>query len=315
MRLSSIIGHDALRPKLSLLADQPGTYLFHGPPGCGKRTVAFDLSKYCLCVEDGQDGCNCRSCKIFGENHPDFLCIGQNNKILVGDVDKVLEFSYRAPFISSHRVIVVDNVERISIEGANRLLKVLEESSYMFFLTTSDIRQVIPTVVSRCFKIRFESLSAEDRANILWKKMGFELPKARILGWVGAGMSVDIFSRAGLYLENRGNVLDFLPRLFSKDLLGALDYVDRITHIDVFVDMLILLLTDILILKQGIEDILNNDLRDTLEKLSLDINDKALLTAVNMLSQVKKYAWVNVNLQNHFKTVLLKIHPILRVPA
>ena len=310
---SSIIGHETLKPRLSSLISQPGSYLFYGPMSVGKRSAAFELSKYILCKDQKEDGCTCNSCKCF-QNHPDFLCVGQEGRIKVEDAEKVNDFAGYSPLISNTRVIVIDDVDRATSEAANRLLKTIEDSSYTFFLITSDLSSVLPTLKSRCVQIKFGTLSQDDITNILWKKHGFELTKARVIGWIGQGTSSNIFTDAGLYLKHRDKAHEFLGN-FGLDLLSSLDYVDGVEkkELSIFIDMLILILTDILNLKIGIEDIVNADLRDSLKKIGDKFSEKGMILVLSYLTQVKKYSRLNINLALHLKNSLMKSHPAIRV--
>lgn len=314
MRFSGIIGHEKIKSDLSKYVGQKRTFLFYGSPSIGKRTIASLLAKYDLCRGLKEDDCTCPSCTCFND-HPDYLIVGNNGKILVKDVDNVIDFVSRLPLCSETKVVIIDNIDVISIDAANRLLKTLEESPFVFFLITSQIKNVLPTIRSRCLKIHFESLSQDDLINVLWKKMGFELTQARIIGWIGAGSGIDIFSSAGLYIKNRDLAISFLEVFLSKDRLGMLDFIDKINKIELsfFIDMLTLLMTDMLVLKFNMDSIVNSDKRDELKKLIKNIGDKNLVVSLNYLTQVKMNMHLNINLNLALKAMVLKIWPILKV--
>ena len=310
MKYSSIIGHDALKTVIREYRD--GRYLFSGPP-CGKRTVAFEMARYLLCHGAKDDGCTCSSCSIFYSGHPDFLCLGRNGRILVEDVEQLIDFVSRAPIMSETKVAVIDNAENISEEAANRILKMLEESSFTFILVTSDVGRILPTVRSRCVKVRFGPLNREDITNILWKIAGFDLPQARILGWVGSDSSVDVFSHAGQYLKCRDGAISLLSMLAAKNFLAVLEYIDCIAREDreCFLDMFILVLTDVLLLKnrQGVS--VCPDRLAELEKPTEIMNDKALLMLINGLLRTKGRLKFNIMADSAVKTALMKVWPVL----
>jgi DNA polymerase III subunit delta' len=291
--------------------DKSGSFLFHGPPSVGKKTIANTIAQYDLCVDGKKDDCTCRSCKIIQQGHPDLLQIGKNGKVLVEDVDALIAFSERAPLISKTKVAVIDFVEKASSEAANRLLKILEESFFTFFLISSDLSRVLPTVASRCFKVKFESLSSDEVANILLKRFGFDALSARTLGWIGSSLAIDIFSNAGTCLKYRDMACEFI--LTIRDLLKSLDFIERIepANLGIFCDMVVMVLTDILLLKNGIDNIINADKRDVLQKISKTLNDVAVVTSLNFLTQVKKNSYLNVNLALSLKSALIKVHPML----
>jgi DNA polymerase-3 subunit delta' len=256
-----------------------------------------------------EDGCACRSCTSIAGGHPDLLCVGRGDKILVEDIDGVLDFVSRAPLISNTKVIVMDDAGVISYEASNRLLKTLEESSFTFFLVTSELSSIIPTIKSRCVKVSFDALSQDDMINILWKKMGFDLPQARVLGWLGAASSIDIFSNAGSYLKYRDMSFEFMGLLKSSDFTNVWDFIDKIPRDDLtlFVDMLVLTLTDVLLLSYSIDSIINADRRSDLQKMSKTINQKSLIFVLSVLSQIKKNCYLNINLNLALKSALIKV--------
>jgi hypothetical protein len=159
--------------------------------------------------------------------------------------------------------------------------------------------------------VRFGSLSSEDISNILFKKLGFDLPSSRVLGWIGTSTSVDIFAHAGFYLKHRDMACDFVSNI--RNLLSSMDFVDKVEgeNVGIFSDMVILILTDILLLKNGINEIINSDKRDVLQKISKGLNDKALVSSLGYLTQVKKNSHLNVNLKFSLKSMLIKTHPML----
>jgi DNA polymerase-3 subunit delta' len=314
--LSSVIGHENVKGKLSslLARGSAGTYLFYGPPSVGKRTMAFELAKAILCNNRPMFGdCSCRSCLKFYTGHPDFLCIGQHEKIKVEDVDSVLDFTSLSSLLSNEKVIVVDNAQDITWEAANRLLKVLEEPppKVSFFLVTQDINALIPTILSRCIKYEFGVLSREDLTNIIWKKLGFDLPQAQVLGWLASDSSFDVFAKAGHYLKYRNMAYDFFAGIKTRDVSDSLDFVDKVDRSDlsIFADMLVIILTDLLLLHNKIKAITNVDLIEPLEKLAPTFKDRALVACVATFSQVKKDSYLNVNLNMVLKSTIIKTHP------
>lgn len=298
------------------MSDQTGSYLFCGPLCVGKRSFAFETARYLLCIKEPSDDCNCESCKHFPIEHPDFISIG-NEKIKVEDVDKLLEFSITKPFLSDRKIAVIDNADSMTYEASNRLLKILEEppDDFCFFVVTADPYSVVETIRSRCIKYGFGILSQEDTINVLYKKLGFELPKARILGWIASGSSIDIFSKAGQYLKYRELAFDFVSGLNRRHLIEIFDFVDKIVwkELFLFVDMVVLIMTDIILIKNGIDDIINADLRDELVKLSEQFKDKAVLMAANLITQVKKNNYLNLNINLALKNILIKTHPLFSV--
>lgn len=313
---SQIIGHEEEKKKLTSLlqGDFSGTYLFRGPPSTGKRTVAFETAKVLLCEKGEGDTCTCRSCKKFGSTHPDFLCIGRE-KIKVDDIDHLLDFFSIVPFMSNKKVVILDNADNITWEASNRLLKVLEEPppGFVSILVSSNPEAMLPTVLYRCIQVDFKALSKGSLVTIISKKLGFEVDQALALASIASFSVVDIFSNAGQYIHFRNLAVEFVSAMKHKALIDLMDFLDKIDKADMplFADMLVLVLTDILLLQNDVTDIVNKDIEKTLHKFLKSFNAKAVIGIVNVFSQVKRNAYLNVNMNMVMKNALIKSYPII----
>jgi hypothetical protein len=125
-----------------------------------RNDVLKDI-KFLLCNSDLEcTGCN--SCKVFdGENiHPDFVKLDPlNSSVAINDIRELVAFSRYKPSISKIKVILIENVDKLNLASSNALLKTLEEpvDFQHFILTTSNEHDILPTIMSRCTKIRLSS--------------------------------------------------------------------------------------------------------------------------------------------------------------
>ena len=146
------------------LRSQPShAYLFHGPAGVGKRTVARAFAAELLAF-DAADPDEVRLRVAHGV-HPDLTWVRPSGAhvMRVDDVEgPVVSAATRTPFEAARRVFVLERVDTMNDEVANRLLKTLEEpaSFVHLILLTDAIGRVLDTVVSRCQAVRFEPLPA-----------------------------------------------------------------------------------------------------------------------------------------------------------
>jgi DNA polymerase-3 subunit delta' len=138
-------------------------YLFHGPPGTGKRSVARALAA-ALLAEGAADPAGAAA-RVARGAHPDLTWVTPSgaSEMLVGDIDEaVLGAVARTPFESSRRVFVLEGAHTMNDQVANRLLKTLEEPPAFahLILLTNGLGDVLPTIASRCQHVRFDPLSA-----------------------------------------------------------------------------------------------------------------------------------------------------------
>jgi DNA polymerase-3 subunit delta' len=148
-------------------------YLFSGPEGVGKTTVALDLAAVLLCRQP-QNGQPCGACpgclKFQSGNHPDFVRIRPDGAAIkidqIRSLKKALSF---APLESSQRVVLLEEVHTMRREAGNSLLKVLEEppAGNLLLLVGNSTGSLLATIVSRCQVIPFTPLPLSLAAEII----------------------------------------------------------------------------------------------------------------------------------------------------
>ncbi|HEY2602075.1 MAG TPA: hypothetical protein VGI67_11000 [Thermoleophilaceae bacterium] len=195
-------------------------YLFHGPPGTGKRTAALALAAELLAQgEDDPDGARARA--LHG-THPDLTWVRPTGAhvMRVSDVDgPVVAAAGRTPFESKRRVFVLERVDTMNDEVANRLLKTLEEppSFVHLILLTDQLGRVLETVVSRCQLVRFDPLPADRIAAILDEE-GVVPERAGAAGRLALGN----VARARFLASDEGMALRGEVERLVLDALGAI---------------------------------------------------------------------------------------------
>src|SRR5215211_6808299 len=145
-------------------------YLFHGPAGVGKRTAARAFAAELLAEGDPDaDGVRRR---VHAGSHPDLTWVKPTGAHVMRTDDvaePVIAAAARTPFEAKRRVFVLERVDTMNDEVANRMLKTLEEpASYVhLILLTEALGRVLDTVVSRCQLVRFDPLPADRIAERL----------------------------------------------------------------------------------------------------------------------------------------------------
>jgi DNA polymerase III subunit delta' len=172
--LDGLERHPNARAILAHAAEPGGSpshaYLFHGPGGAGKRTLARELAARLL-SQGAPDPASAQARALAGA-HPDLTWVVPSgaHEILVSDVDQaVVAAAARTPFESLRRVFVIESADELGDEAANRLLKTLEEpAAFVHLILISDrLADVLPTIRSRCQLVRFEAPSVAELAATL----------------------------------------------------------------------------------------------------------------------------------------------------
>jgi DNA polymerase-3 subunit delta' len=142
-------------------------YLFHGPAGSGKRDVARAFAAELL-ADGAPDPDNARLRAEHGV-HPDLTWVTPSGaaEMLVSDIDEpVVAAATRTPFESRRRVVVIERVDTMHDNAANRMLKTLEEPPPFahLLLLTDRPQDVLPTILSRCQAVRFDAPNPDELA-------------------------------------------------------------------------------------------------------------------------------------------------------
>jgi DNA polymerase-3 subunit delta' len=156
-----------LAPVLSGQTEPSHAYLFYGPGGSGKRSAARAVAAELLAAGSPEPG-GARARALAG-SHPDLTWVVPSgaHEILVSDIDQpVVAAASRTPFEGSRRVFVIERVDELGDEAANRMLKTLEEPSGFvhLLLLTDRLTEVLPTISSRCQLVRFDAPGVDQVA-------------------------------------------------------------------------------------------------------------------------------------------------------
>lgn len=148
-------------------------YLFCGPRGIGKTTVAklFAKAVNCLQPEDAPCG-ECASCVSMNQpNHPDIIEMDAASNNGVDEIREIVDKVKYAPVEGKYKIYIIDEVHMLTSGAFNALLKTLEEPPrhVIFILATTDPQKVIPTVISRTQRFDFTRASVKDISQLIEK--------------------------------------------------------------------------------------------------------------------------------------------------
>ncbi len=259
-------------------------YLFSGPRGSGKTTIARLFAKAINCEnrKDGQfEPCDkCSSCtEIMQSRSMDLVEIDAGSQTSVEGVRELIEGIKFAPIKSKYKIFIIDECHQLSKSAANALLKTLEEppAHAVFILATTEAHKMIPTILSRCQKFDFKRLQVPE----IIKKLEF-IGKKENVKFDNSALSLIALNSRGSFRDAE-SLLDecisfstgegIIKTEDIKELLGIVE----VGEISKFVDFLILKNT-----KEGImflNSIIDNgvDLQEFTKTLVFYLREQLLL--------------------------------------
>jgi DNA polymerase-3 subunit delta' len=333
MPFDAILGHD--KPKqfirAALRADRLAhALLFHGEEQIGKKLMARVLAQAVNCEAeppcDPPDACGvCRSCRqIETGSHPDVTILEATSG--KGETEQVREiesrFIYR-PLIGRRKIVILDNADLLRQEGANALLKTIEEPppDSLIILVSARPESLLPTIRSRCQELKFSPPGLGLVIEAVRRRRGLSETDARFLAMVSGG-------RLGLALEAdpaalRAQRAEFL-RLVTPDsvasvgaLLAVCESVGRSEQSEAALGWLAAWFRDLVIVKVGgdRDRLLNGDCLAELDALASRLTVEAIVDLAAYVESMERGLERNLNKQLMLEGLLLRLRGALRPHA
>jgi DNA polymerase-3 subunit delta' len=209
-------------------------YLFTGPSGVGRRTLALRLAQAINCTQPPAPGnfCSeCRACRGFARmQHPDLLLVQRqegDREIKVGAIRELSRSLSRTPLEARYQVALLLNFDEASEEAANALLKTLEEPnpSVIICITSPDTDSLPETIASRCEVVRLRPMSIDQ----LTSSIGKQTQQAAMLAALSSGrpgMALRLKEDASA-VEQRAEWLATCRRLLSANGVERFAFAEK----------------------------------------------------------------------------------------
>ena len=211
-------------------------YLFAGPPGIGRRTLALRFAQALNCQSPTAPGIpcgECRNCKqIAAMQHPDLTMIqsdGEGGIIKVDQIRDARRTLTLKPYAANYRIALFVRFQEANDSASNALLKTLEEApAYAVLILTADNpEQLLPTIVSRCEVLRLRPLKIKEVQQALEDK-GFEAQQSKLIAHISGGR----FGYARRLLESESLLAEREERLNDLQSLISASRVEKFSYAD-----------------------------------------------------------------------------------
>jgi len=299
------------------------TLLFAGPEGVGKATLARRLGARLLprpaaielddlSLEANREAVTAREKwtadkrnedPLLFSSHPDFVTFAPDGPLRQITIQQARELKERAPFLphqGPRRIFLIDHVDRANDQAANSLLKTLEEPPphLILIMTAENAYDLLPTIRSRAVPFQFTPLSRDAMEQFVQAR-GLDRPERRVAlaaGSPGVAVSIDLHA----YDKRRAAML-----ALAKVAAGAAPYStwlpvseviarSKSEKLELHLEALYGLLRDLLILREGGQEIRNQDIRRELEVLAGSVEFAWIRRAVAQVDEIARLLRRNI---------------------
>lgn len=319
-----IAGHETVKQVL-INALKSGklahAYLLTGPRGIGKETIARALAQAFFCAQEDGTPCNsCTSCqKIMAGNYADLHVIEQaGTAIKIEQVREIQKICQYKSYEGRGKAFIIKNAETMTPEGANCLLKVLEEpkGDTLFLLIAENPYALLQTVLSRCQRLNLQPLPVGTVTDWLIHQ-GFEEDKAKVAAFLSNGLPGKALELVDS--DESGKRLEVARRVegvMTGDLVRVLRIAEEMDNnketILEELDLLALWYRDLLVWKTTREEglLINIDMVAEISKQAAKVDAVILQENLANIMKTKSNLRANANLRLNLESLLLKLMKI-----
>ena len=283
-------------------------YMFEGPNGIGKNTMARELAAILLEMEN-----------LF--NSPDYIEIKPDgNSIKIAQIRKLQSDILVKPY-KSYKIYVIDEAQKMTVEAQNALLKTLEEPPKyaIIILITDNKESLLDTIKSRCEIIKFTPIPLVEVADYL-TQTGVDKNRASLLANFSRGSmqkAIELSESEDFHIM-RDEVQKYVETFLTGSMLDIMDiqssiekYKDNITNV---LDLLVNYFRDIMMVKENVDSsmIINLDRLVFIKNMSTKITYSQLSKIIDIIEETKNKLRSNCNFNISIQVMTLNIYEVIK---
>ncbi|CDA10066.1 ATP-binding protein [Intestinibacter bartlettii] len=283
-------------------------YMFEGPSGVGKNTMARELAATLLEMEN-----------LF--NSPDYIEITPDgNSIKIAQIRKLQSDILVKPY-KSYKIYVIDEAQKMTVEAQNALLKTLEEPPKyaIIILITNNKESLLDTIKSRCEIIKFTPIPLVEVADYL-TQIGVDKNRASLLANFSRGSmqkAIELSESEDFHIM-REEVQKYVETFLTGSMLDIMDiqssiekYKDNITNV---LDLLVNYFRDIMMVKENVDSsmIINLDRLVFIKNMSTKITYSQLSKIIDIIEETKNKLRSNCNFNISIQVMTLNIYEVIK---
>ena len=283
-------------------------YMFEGPSGVGKNTMARGLATTLLEMEN-----------LF--NSPDYIEITPDgNSIKIAQIRKLQSDILVKPY-KSYKIYVIDEAQKMTVEAQNALLKTLEEPPKyaIIILITNNKESLLDTIKSRCEIIKFTPIPLVEVADYL-TQTGVDKNRASLLANFSRGSmqkAIELSESEDFHIM-RDEVQKYVETFLTGSMLDIMDiqssiekYKDNITNV---LDLLVNYFRDIMMVKENVDSsmIINLDRLVFIKNMSTKITYSQLSKIIDIIEETKNKLRSNCNFNISIQVMTLNIYEVIK---
>lgn len=296
-------------------------YIFSGPTGIGKKTVAGLFAEMLICdsTELSKPCGSCQACRLFSSGaNPDFRLVkARGASIGVDEIREIQGDVAIKPMYSKRKVYIIEDADNMTVQAQNCLLKTLEEppSYVVLILTAANYDSLLETIRSRSQRLSFKKNTHAQVRQVLTEKYGHEAGGIEFAIAYADGIIGTALNLVGTeeFIALREKTFETVNRIKNSGLSAVFTlfgfFEENKEEFDVILDMMTMFYRDMLVAREtGNEKILiNSDKRDMIFNNAQKYSPRQLVAGIRQIEAARRAVKQNANFQLAVEHMLISL--------